>query len=104
MYTERVMRNPISIRRLARMFSRISKPATASRASERLFRLAQLETDKKHGFVSSRAVAYLALSQALNEHRHVLLAMMRADLSAIGEHTRNRNAAALRANKFGAEQ
>lgn len=86
------MTKRISLRRLARLFSRIEKPATASRAAERVYALSQRAASPQ-----ARA-GYLALSEALNEHRHMLLATFRGDVSATREHASNRNIAALRAN------
>lgn len=79
--------------RLTRLFARITTPAAASRASHRVYRLAH-RADLRKDLVGRRLHA---LSAALNEHRHVILAGFRGDAKAVSEHVANRDELAARA-------
>lgn len=84
---------PLTLPRIARLFALCRKPATASRAAERVYNL------RNNAFSWDEHEALLALSEALNEHRHVVLATFRGDIKATAEHCWNRRVAALRAVK-----
>jgi hypothetical protein len=73
--------------RVDRLFRLCRTPAMASRASHRVYRLAHRRALAKD--VASRR--FYALSDALNEHRHVLLARFLGDAKLIAEHLENRN-------------
>jgi hypothetical protein len=82
-----MMTTPLAPARIARLFDRITTPAAASRASHRVYQLAHRAALAKD--VAARRL--YALSDALNEHRHVLLAGFRADAKAVSEHLANRD-------------
>lgn len=69
--------------RLTRLFARITTPAAASKACSRVYALSQRATGVK-------AIALLDLSEALNEHRHVILCEFRGDAKGASEHLANR--------------
>jgi hypothetical protein len=73
--------------RIARLFARITKPAVASRASHRVYQLAHRAALAKD--VIARRL--YALSDALNEHRHVLLAGFLGDAQLVSQHVANRD-------------
>jgi hypothetical protein len=76
----------LTLPRIVRLLATCRTPAAASRASERVYRL-------RHNARPAAVNSGLeALSGALNEHRHMLLATFRGDIAATGEHARNRNA------------
>jgi hypothetical protein len=71
----------LSPERAHRIIRACKSPAAASRAAERVYRLSRQK--------SAQAGALLALSEALHEQRHVLLATWRDDLEGAAEHARN---------------
>lgn len=76
----------LSPARIACLFARITTPAAASKASHRVYQLAHQAGLRKE-LVARRLYD---LSNALNEHRHVLLAEFRGDAKAVSEHLANR--------------
>jgi hypothetical protein len=73
--------------RIARLFARITRPAAASKASHLVYQLAH-QAGLRKDLVARRLYA---LSDALNEHRHVLLAGFSGDAKAVSEHLANRD-------------
>lgn len=73
--------------RLDRLFARITTPAAASKASHLVYRLAHQAGLRKD--VMARRL--YALSDALNEHRHVILCGFRGDAKGASEHLANRD-------------
>jgi hypothetical protein len=76
------MHNALTAARIVRLFARLTTPAAAARASERVYRLALRSDDTGR---------LLTLSNALNEHRHVLLARFLGDAKLVAEHLESRN-------------
>jgi hypothetical protein len=73
--------------RIARLFARITRPAAASKASHLVYRLAH-----RAGLAKQLEARRLyALSDALNEHRHVLLAGFLGDAKLVSQHLENRD-------------
>jgi hypothetical protein len=81
------MHTAVTPARIARLLSRITTPAAASRASHRVYRLALKRALAKE----VDAGRFYDLSDALNEHRHVLLARFLGDAKLVSEHLDNRN-------------
>jgi len=85
------MRNAASRRsltpaRITRLLALLRTPAAASRACERVYGLS------RQALSYEAQTALLSLSNALNEHRHAILAGFRSDAKALAEHTASRDA------------
>lgn len=70
--------------RIARLFARVTRPSAAGKACSRVYALSKRAEGAK-------AAALLDLANALNEHRHLLLAGFLGDAKSASEHLANRD-------------